>query len=109
MEEYSELLEKLIPGLVDIFQNQSMQIILYGSVARGTQTEESDLDIAVILPLCTKEMHDRMIEFVVDLELEYNRVISVHTIDSHKFAEWEDIMPYYQNVKKDGIVLWPAA
>ena len=109
MENYSELLQKLIPGLVDIFGNRPIRIILYGSVARGTQTEESDIDIAVILPSYTREMHDQMIKFVVDLELEYNRVVSVHLIDSAKFAEWEDIMPFYQNVKKEGIELWPAA
>lgn len=48
-------------------------------------------------------------ELVVDLELEYDKVLSVLLIDYDKFTEWENVMPFYKNVKKEGIVLWPAA
>ena len=105
----TEMLQKLIPGLVDTFQDGSLRIILYGSAARGTATAESDVDIAVILPSYTNEMADRMWDLIVDLELEYDVVLSVLLIDSAKFAEWEDVLPFYKNVKKEGIVLWPAA
>ena len=98
MENYAEVFEKLIPGLLNIFHDSVSSIILYGSVARGTQTSESDVDIAVIVNGYTKTMHDTMTDFVVDLELKYN-----------KFKEWENVMPFYKNVKKEGIQLWPAA
>ena len=83
-------------------------IILYGSVARGTQTEESDVDIAVIVRKYTEDMHDKMIDLTVDLELEYNKVLSVLLIDYDNFREWEDVLPFYKNMKKDGIMLWSA-
>ena len=83
-------------------------IILYGSVARGTQTEESDVDIAVIVKRYMKDMHDKMIDLTVDLELEYNKVLSVLLIDYDNFREWEDVLPFYKNMKKDGIMLWSA-
>ena len=54
-------------------------------------------------------MHERMTDFVVDLELEYNKVLSVLLIAYDKFVEWENVMPFYKNVKKEGIVLRPAA
>ena len=85
------------------------RIILYGSVARGTQTEESDVDIAVIVRKYTEDMHDKMIDLTVDLELEYNKVLSVLLIDYDNFREWEDVLPFYKNMKKDGIMLWSAA
>lgn len=109
MERCTEILERLIPGLVDIFQENVVTIILYGSVARGTQTQESDIDIAVIVKSYTKDMHERMTDFVVDLELECDKVLSVLLIDYDKFVEWENVMPFYKNVKKEGIILWPAA
>ena len=105
MENYTNLLEKLIPGLVRIFQGSITSIILYGSVARGTQTEESDIDISVLVGSYTKEMHEQMTDLVVDLELEYDKVLSVLLIDYDR----ENVMPFYKNVKKEGIVLWPAA
>ena len=109
MERCTEILERLIPGLVDIFQENVVTIILYGSVARGTQTQESDIDIAVIVKSYTKVMHEQMTDFIVDLELEYDKVLTVLLIDYDKFVEWENVMPYYKNVKKEGIILWPAA
>lgn len=109
MENYAEVFEKLIPGLLNIFHDSISSIILYGSVARGTQTSESDVDIAVIVNGYTKTMHNTMTDFVVDLELKYNKVLSVLLIDYDKFKEWENVMPFYKNVKKEGIQLWPAA
>lgn len=109
MENYAEVFEKLIPGLLNIFHDSVSSIILYGSVARGTQTSESDVDIAVIVNGYTKTMHDTMTDFIVDLELKYNKVLSVLLIDYDKFKEWENVMPFYKNVKKEGIQLWPAA
>lgn len=109
MENLQELFEKMIPGFQTIFGNVLERIILYGSVARGTHSEESDVDIAVIVRRYTKDMHDKMIDLTVDLELEYNKVLSVLLIDYDNFREWEDVLPFYKNMKKDGIMLWNAA
>ncbi len=109
MENLQEVFEKMIPGFQTIFGNVLERIILYGSVARGTQTAESDVDIAVIVRKYTEDMHDKMIDLTVDLELEYNKVLSVLLIDYDNFREWEDVLPFYKNMKKDGIMLWSAA
>lgn len=109
MNHYTEIFKKLVPGLVNIFHDSVISIILYGSVARGSQTDESDIDIAVIVKSYTKDMHEQMTDLVVDLELEYDKVLSVLLIDYDKFTEWENVMPFYKNVKKEGVLLWPAA
>lgn len=109
MEGLQELFDKLIPEFQNIFGDVLNQIILYGSVAKGTYSEESDIDIALIVGTYTKEMHEKMIDFTVELELEYNKVLSVLLIDYNNFKEWETVLPFYKNVKKDGIMLWSAA
>lgn len=109
MDGLQDVFGKMIPEFQNIFGNVLEQIILFGSTAKGTQTDESDVDIAVIVRQYTKTMHDKMIEFTVDLELEYNKVLSVLLIDYDNFKEWELILPFYKNVKKDGITLWSAA
>lgn len=63
---------ELIEELKDIFNEKLISIILYGSVAKGTDTDESNVDIAIIL-------------------------------------KWEDVLPFYKNVKRDGVVLWKVA
>ena len=42
-------LEKLIPGLQEIYGDLIDSIVLYGSTARGTRTEDSDVDVAILL------------------------------------------------------------
>ena len=103
-------LEKLIPGLQEIYGDLIDSIVLYGSTARGTRTEDSDVDVAILLRAgATKAMREQMLDLVVDLELECGKGLSVLCIDYDKFAEWKDILPFYKNIQKDGIVLWQAA
>lgn len=108
--ENQRIFKQLIMDMVEIYGDFLESIILYGSVARGTQNEESDIDIAVILKSEeTEDMKERMTDMVVDWELEYNKVLSVVRIDYQKYKIWENIMPFYKNIKKDGVVLWQAA
>lgn len=112
MKNINSIITRLIPTLNNIFNTNGKNveaIILYGSEARGTATEESDIDIAVIIEYYTEEMHQQMIDAVVDLELEYNKVISVLLINNTQFNVWKNVSPFFKNIKKDGIELWKAA
>lgn len=103
MNNIDMLISDLIPQLLQTFTSPNVkEILLYGSVARGTATSESDIDIAVIIDDYTDKMHDEMIDFVVDLELRYNRVISVLLIYNKQFNEWGNIAPFFKNIKKMG-------
>ena len=44
-----KMFQQLITEIVKIYGDLLVSVILYGSVARGTQTSESDIDIAVML------------------------------------------------------------
>ncbi len=102
-------LQELTPGLQKIYGSLIDSIILYGSTARGTQAEDSDVDVAILLhPGATKSMREQMIDLVVDLELACGKVLSVLCIDYNKFVEWKDILPFYNNIRKEGVVLWRA-
>lgn len=108
--ENGRLFQQLVPEIIKIYGDSLVSIILYGSAARGTQTEESDIDIAVMLRNEENaDMKERMTDVAVDLELEHNTVLSIMRIDYEQFKIWEDTMPFYKNMKKDGIVLWQAA
>ncbi len=83
------------------------KIVLYGSYARGDETAESDMDIALILKDGeTNDMHDALTEIVVDYELECGIVLSVVTIEDTNYREWRRVLPYYKNLDKEGILLW---
>lgn len=105
-----EMKEALVQGLTAIFQNNISMIILYGSVARNEATNESDIDIAIIVK---EEMDNqtkkRFISWAADMDIRYEKVFSIVDIWEDNMKKWERILPFYQNIRKEGIVLWKAA
>lgn len=101
---------ELVKGILELIEERVVRIVLYGSVARGTSTEESDVDIALLIRgNLDKDTEDKLSDIVVDMNLKYDKVFSVIDIDYDKFQKWEKVMPFYQNVNREGIVLWKAA
>ncbi|MDO4309096.1 MAG: nucleotidyltransferase domain-containing protein [Eubacteriales bacterium] len=108
MEE--NILNELVNGILKIMRPAVVQIVLYGSVARGTNTEESDVDVALLIKGCLdKNTEDLLSDFIVDMNLKYDKVFSVIDIDYDNFLKWKKVTPFYQNVTKEGVVLWKAA
>ena len=112
-QAYPELMKALghmCHELADIYGDALERVVLYGSYARGDETEESDVDIALILKDDEdSRMHDEMTDLVVDYELESNTVLSVITIEKSNYMEWRKVLPFYKNLDKEGIILWKAA
>ena len=98
MQQYQAIFMKLVPKLKEIYGKRIETVVLYGSVARADDTPESDIDIAVIVHGYTKEMHDEMLDFLVDLELEFGKVISVLLI---KIRHCPLYLVLYRIKKKD--------
>ena len=55
------------------------------------------------------ETKDRFICWAADMDLRYDRVFSIVDIEKENLQKWGKILPFYQNVQKEGIVLWKAA
>lgn len=103
------VLGELVEGILSILESQVIRIVLYGSVARGTNTAESDVDIALLLNgNLSRETEDKLSDLIVDLNLKYDIVLSVIDIDYEMFKKWEKVTPFYKNVNEEGVVLWKA-
>lgn len=101
---------EFVKGLLEIMKNKLVSVILYGSVARGTNTEDSDVDITLLMHgKLDFETEDKLSDFIVDMNLKYDKVFSVIDIDVEHFQKWVNALPFYQNVEREGIVLWRAA
>lgn len=105
-----ELKEDLINGLVNIFESNILMIVLYGSVARNEATSESDIDIAIILRNeMTEEIRNNFIKLASDLDIKYDKILSIIDIQLSNMEKWGKILPFYKNIQEEGIVLWKAA
>jgi predicted nucleotidyltransferase len=83
----------------------SAEVLLYGSVAKGTHGAESDYDILVLTDEPLSKDAKRTIERqILDLELAHDVVLS--TI-YHSKAEWRlrAALPFHNEVEEHGIAL----
>lgn len=105
-----DIKEELVEGLTGIFQKNISMIILYGSVARGEAADSSDIDIAIIVkePI-NQNTKKQFVSRAANMDLRYERVFSIVDIQESNMKKWEHVLPFYQNVRKEGIVLWKAA
>ena len=71
---------------------------------------ESDIDIAIILKNeIDNKTKEQFINWSADMDIRYDRVFSIIDIIESNILLWGDSLPFYWNVKKEGIVLWKAA
>ena len=105
----NDILMELVNKIIGIMEDQLVSIIMYGSVAKNNNTDESDIDIALLikgnLDFVTE---DKLSDIIVDMNLKYDKVFSVIDIDFDLFEKWVKVTPFYQNVSREGIVLWKA-
>ena len=106
IENNRKMFDRVVDGVREIYGDSLDKIILYGSVARGTNTEESDVDIAVITNDMSEEKEDMLTDLSADLSLDYDVLTSIISIEKSNFEEWKDYSPFFINVMKEGIILW---
>lgn len=110
-EKIKKMLMELAESLQHVYGNKLKMIVLYGSVARGTQTDDSDIDIMVLIDGDNEELYqygDRLNDVSTDFSLKYLKVLSIVDISYQEYVNWKELSPFYRNVSKEGVVLYAA-
>lgn len=98
-----ELLEEFKKEIEKLYGDRLKQIILYGSHARGDFTEESDIDLLIVLKgkvVPGKEI-DRMIDIITEINLKYGMLISIYPVSEEDYKKVNS--PLLINVRREGI------
>lgn len=83
-------------------------IIVYGSYARGDYHDSSDVDVMILTKLSEEEIKKidtQIYDLAYDIELEKGIHISVVIKNEEHFKYWEDTLPFYRNVRKEGVAI----
>lgn len=110
-EQMKEATLRLAEKLKSLYQDKLKAVILYGSAARETDLEDSDIDILVIVDATQEELRsysDALSDISTDFALEFFKVFSIIDVSFQEFSEWKDISPFYKNVARDGVLLYEA-
>ena len=109
--ELKKILTELADMLQKVYQEKLKAVILYGSVARGTATDESDIDIMVLVDGTDQELRmfeDKLSDVSTDISIKYFKVFSIIDVSYQEYMTWMTISPFYRNVSEEGVVLYAA-
>ncbi len=99
------ILTELRGQFEELYGSRLINLILYGSQARGDAEPGSDIDVLVVLkgPVNPGEEIERVGEITASLSLRYDVVISCTYISADRF--YNERSPLLLNVHHEGIVL----
>ena len=99
----TELKEELLRNL----GGEIEAIILYGSVARGEENRDSDIDIFVLVKNKGREVYDRISRIRTRIDLKHSTLTSLFIMDEKEFKEYMKLgSPFLYNVLKEGVLLY---
>ena len=96
LREFREKAEKL-------YGQRLKNIVLYGSYARGQATQDSDIDLAVVLEgnVIAGEEIDRLIDVITDINLNHCILLSVYPVSEKDYNSVDS--PLLLNIRQEGV------
>ena len=83
-------------------------VIVYGSYARGDYSELSDIDVMILVTLTEekiKKISDEISDMAFEYLMKFGVDISPVITNIDHFNYWVDNLPYYRNVRDEGVRL----
>ena len=106
MIQRKQYITQLIRQKVNEIDN-TVEVILYGSRARGDNRRDSDWDVMILLKRkdVDKKVEQTFRHNLLDIELEIGVPVSVFVYSK---SDWEgkySITPLFRSIKKEGILI----
>ena len=107
--ENNVIIAEIVEEIRKLLKGDIHKIMLYGSCARGDFDSESDIDIMIIMNCKREEIchYRKQVSKVASrIGLENDIEISLLLRDRSTFEQSGDVLPFYKNIKREGIALY---
>lgn len=99
MERFKDVLRSLLT-------DNLLSLRLFGSRARGEGTEESDLDVLVVLREKDRAVCRRIVVEALEIDLAYETNLAPTILSAEEYREnREDQTLFYRDIEREGISL----
>ena len=93
-------------SLADRLPGEKVQLLLFGSKARGDDRRGSDIDLMVLLKSDAQSVVDEVYETVTETQLKTDVSMSLKPVSRRRFAAWKRKgSPFICNVLQDGVLV----
>lgn len=102
------LLESVHAGLMLIYGSALKEVFVYGSYARGSFDQESDIDIAAIVDIPRSQLKDyrhSTVALMSEVAMKYDKLVSITEIPWIDYTNYRHALPYYRNIAEEGVLL----
>ena len=100
------ILGEVYTACSSLFKENIKDAYLYGSFARGDYNKESDVDILVTATLdraALSKFRYALAAVSSELSIKHNVTVSLTIKPYEDFMQYNNILPFYSNVIKEGI------
>lgn len=105
-----QAIEALIERLGTEHGDHILHLTLFGSKARGDDTQESDIDVLVVTTSDAWPLKHRILRLGARLSLEHDVLFNLYVIGHERWAWMHQVRhPLYRNIMANGLDLTPEA
>ena len=107
-ESVQSIVYKFAQTMKGLFGGYLNKVIVYGSYARGDYEKNSDVDIMILVDLSEaeiKKFENRVYDVAFEIEMDTGVDISPVIKKKDQFEYWVDTLPYYRNVREEGVTI----
>jgi predicted nucleotidyltransferase len=104
-EKEKQAVKELVDELKKLYGDNLSRVILYGSKARGDATEDSDIDILVVLKNIQNFSSERKKVKEISWRLSYKYELLLTVIIRSEQEYMQKDTPLLMNIEKEGVAL----
>lgn len=104
--EIAKIVAELYSGIAPLFPQGSVEVILFGSYARGDAEPGSDIDILVLVDASREDISAQNWQvgnLAAELLMNYGIVVSPIVENKDYFNSNLEVLPFYRNIDREGV------
>lgn len=106
------VLRIFVEKLKESEKDNLLRVVLFGSVARGTETALSDIDVFILLKEGRRfDLTNRIVDISTDVDLDYGDCktrIAPFISNETEYLRDSRIIPVFEEISREGVVLYDA-
>ena len=109
IQELRPILNDYALKIKELYGSDLNKVILFGSYARGDYTEDSDIDVMVLLNVPHEKERDKIGPLIdITYDINFDNEVDIHPIPKslNLFQKWKKVLPFYKNVEAEGVTLY---